>query len=571
MVLVVAEKPSVARSIRKAINGDFKAVALSGHILDVDFPREYGSWWKTDPKDLFNAPVRWVVRDRKAYRELVEALREHGDLIVLATDNDHEGELIAYEVLLIAKDILGKVRYARMRFNSTTPRELKKAWENLEPDLNWGWVWKAQFRRMFDLVTGAAYTRLLTTSARRAGEDVKLISWGSCQTPTLWFVSEREKQIREFKPQTYYTIEATVLVDGVEVRVSSPTMKNEEEAKKLFEKAREADRAEVTSFGVEQEVERRPLPTDTDSMLQDLAKALGLSASKIMALAEELYADGYISYPRTETNQWVGVNHRWVLEMLKNSHLSNLVKLDSINPRSGSKNDGAHPPIHPTQPYPHQDLKARVWEYVARRYLANVVYGDAVFNRWRLSVSLGGVELSASNRYFVDEGFYQVFPYFRPKQLLWIPEARLGQLLPVKDVELAKKKTKPPPHLTEAELLRLLEAHGIGTDATRHEYPSIIVRRGYAEKRGKSFRITELGELLMNLLANVDRRLVTPETRKHVEEMMKRVEKGELTMEEALKQSLQIYEELFAELESALRGNEKVWVRERRAPEHQRL
>ncbi|MCD6445073.1 DNA topoisomerase III [Candidatus Bathyarchaeota archaeon] len=548
-MLVVTEKGSVAAAIRRAISPPPRTFALSGHLLNLDFPAEYNNWWRISPKELFDAPVRWTVRDTRTYRRLVEALKNLNGHLILATDNDHEGELIAYEVLQVAKKVLGWVRYMRMRFNTTSPRELREAWVSLEPDLNWGWVWKAYFRSKFDLVTGAAYTRLLTLSARRSGYQYKLLSWGSCQTPTLWFIYRREMDIRNFKPKTYYVLRALLDVKGEEVAVSSKPIADKRQASMLYEKVKDAEEAVVTGFESEAFKERRPLPTDTDTMLQELTKILGLSGAKIMALAEQLYADGYISYPRTQTNMWIRMNHRQVLDMLMTTPLSEYARLGVFKPRSGRKNDKAHPPIYPVKPYPYKDVKGRIWDYIARRYLANVVSEDASMKRWRLEVNLRGIGMGATGRYMLDEGFYRVFPYFRPKELKRIPDVEPGEVLRVLKVELLSRKTKPPPRLTESELLKLLEKHGIGTDATRHEYPTKVISRGYAEKRGRTFRLTRLGEKLINLLGDVNSQLVTPETRRLVEQVMGEVEQGKMTVDEALNYSLKIYRELYERLE----------------------
>ncbi|MCX8171087.1 MAG: toprim domain-containing protein, partial [Candidatus Bathyarchaeota archaeon] len=178
-MFVVAEKPSVAKMIQSAIKPPPPVIALKGHILELDFPEHYSNWRHVNPRDLFSAPVEWKVRDPETYRNLVGAIRG-ADMLILATDNDSEGELIAYEVLLIAKKVLGATpRYGRMRFNAATLSELRSAWNNIEPDLRWNWVWKALLRHKFDLITGAAYTRLLTLS-KKLGSNNNLISWGSC-------------------------------------------------------------------------------------------------------------------------------------------------------------------------------------------------------------------------------------------------------------------------------------------------------------------------------------------------------------------------------------------------------
>jgi len=549
--LVVVEKPSVARTIRYVIKPP-RILALRGHFLELDFPREYGKWREVDPERLFNAPVVWVARDRRTYLELVKAVKGAGEIVV-ATDNDAEGELIGYEVLLTARKVLkSEPPLKRMRFNAATPAELRKAWNSLETGLNWRWVWKALFRHQFDLATGAAYTRLLTLSKRFKAEG-RVISWGSCQAPTLWFVYNREMEIRNFKPEKYWVLSATVNAKGVPVKVQTGPIKNEAEARQLYSQATKARDAVVNAFRLEDDVAHKPLPTDTDAMLQELSRIYGVSGSKIMAVAEGLYAEGFISYPRTETNAWVGVDHRQTLNMLSKTPLGSFINPSDYNPRGGKRNDGAHPPIHPTAPYAGDDLKAKVWEYVARRYLANVVGRDAKLKKWGLGVELNGVPMTAANRYFIDKGFYIIFPYFEPKNTLQIPQLRIGETLPVLNVEIGEKQTMPPPRLTEAELLKLLKRHGIGTDATRADYPRIIVERGYALKKGKSFHLTELGEKLMTLLREADSRLATPETRRYVEELMAEIEAGRRSVDDALEESLGMYRDLYRTVAKALR------------------
>jgi DNA topoisomerase-1 len=431
-----------------------------------------------------------------------------------------------------------------MRFNAATPEELRNAWNRLEPDLNWRWVWKALFRHRFDLATGAAYTRLLTLSGR-LNADRRLVSWGSCQAPTLWFVYEREVAIRNFKPENYWVISAVVDAKGVKAKVSTAPLRDEALARQLYTIASAAEQANVAAFKLEDEVARKPLPTDTDAMLQELSRILGISAVKVMAVAERLYGDGAISYPRTETNMWVGVDHKRVLAVLAKTPLASFVNYGNFNPRSGKRNDEAHPPIHPTSHFTGGGVEGKVWEYVARRYLANVVGRDAQLKKWRLGVELNGIPMEASNKYFVDRGFYAVFPYFEPRDTLQIPQLRAGEALPVLEVKLDEKQTKPPQRLTEAELLKLLKKHGIGTDATRADYPHLIVERGYAWKKGKAFYLTDLGEKLMNLLKDADARLVTPETRRYVEELMTEIERGRRNVDDALKESLSVYQDLY--------------------------
>lgn len=137
--VIVAEKPSVARRIREAIKADNVLVtSVRGHVLDSDFPEGYG-WRECRPGDLFKVrEFRDEVRDHRSLRELKKAFRGAG-VLVIATDNDSEGELIGAEILKIWRRVNGNRPYRRMRFNSTDYRELRRVWRNLEETLNWSW------------------------------------------------------------------------------------------------------------------------------------------------------------------------------------------------------------------------------------------------------------------------------------------------------------------------------------------------------------------------------------------------------------------------------------------------
>ena len=553
MYIVVAEKASVARAIKKALRGQPVVVeSVSGHVMGLDFDKKYNDWRRTNPLELFSVTPRWVVKDWKSYRRLMNLFNKFyakRPILVIATDNDHEGELIGYEVLNIARRVFGRnVPYKRMRFNSTKESELRKAWNSLENDLKWEWVNKALFRHMFDLVTGSAFTRLLTLSARKAGARVRLLSWGSCQTPTLWYVVEREKEVRSFRPKTYYVLELYLDIRGEVHKFTTKPIESLEKAEELRKKLKSLGCGTVKDCTFTAAVEPRPLPLDTDTLVRDVVRIARVSGRSVMSAAEELYAEGYISYPRTETNIWRGVDHREVLQELAKSYLKPYIFTLKVNPRNGRKDDQAHPPIHPTGVYPGgSKLKGLIWDYVARRYLANVIYGDAKLAKWRVVVDFGLLTVEKSGKYVTDEGFYKVFPFFKPREER-MPLLFRGEKLKLVKVRKVKKKTKPPPRLAEHELLKLMESNGIGTDATRHEYPSIILQRGYAKKERSRFRPTELGMKLVEVLESVDSSLVTPETRRRVEELMKKVERREASVEEALKEALSIYKRLFQEL-----------------------
>ena len=553
MYLVVTEKPSVGRAIERALGRGVKVFSLRGHVLDVDLPEDYG-WNRVDPIEIFNVnEFKTIVRDKKTYTALKKFFQENYGTLVLATDNDHEGELIAYEVLTIWQNIKGyHAPYVRMRFNSTDENELIRAFKNPERDLNWKWVYKAMLRRNFDLITGAAFTRYLTFLSRRLGiKFSRVVSFGSCQSPTLYFIVKREREIREFKSKTYWVLCALVDYKGFKFEVSSDKFEKEEDAVKVREKIEREAFGRIVNYEEAYETIRRPLPIYTDDLLVDLVSLTGESASKILSIAENLYAEGYISYPRTETNKYPsGFNFKKPLYAVLDSpigvEVSSHISM-SPDPRNGRKDDKAHPPIYPLRPYFGKGLERTVWEYVARRFVANAFAKDAKAVKQKVEVDIAGVKFTANGSAIIDEGFFKVFSYFRPKDRE-LPSVKVGEYVKVLDVKVKKVKTKPPSRYTEAELLREMERQGIGTDATRASFPKILLERGYSVKERKTFKPTTLGINLINALESVEPKLVTPDTRRFVEELMNKIERGEERYENAFKISKEVYKKLFEKL-----------------------
>mgnify|MGYP000492274611 CR=1 FL=1 len=168
-------------------------------------------------------------------------------------------------------------------------------------------------------------------------------------------------------------------------------------------------------------------------------------------------------------------------------------------------------------------------------------------------IRIGELTLRSHGAQTIKTGFYEVYPYFKPEDDP-IPRLRVGEKLRIVSIRLHEDKTKPPNRLTEAELLKLMEENGIGTDATRATHPKLIIDRGYAVKERKVFKPTELGMKLIELLEFVDERLVTPEARR-VEKLMTEIEAGKIGYDEALERAVSEYLSLYQKLEDVLRGS----------------
>ncbi|MEM3915736.1 MAG: type IA DNA topoisomerase [Candidatus Nitrosocaldus sp.] len=579
MFIVVAEKASVAKAIRDVLpSSSVRVEWVRGHVMDMDLPASLRLWRLKTVQDIMGVRrFRYTVRDRESYSKLntiFSKCNDDEDVLVIATDNDHEGELIGYEILMLYKKKVreGNGRYYRMRFNSTDRREILDAWSRLESSMNWRWVSKAMFRHKFDLLTGASYTRLLTLSSRRSSRDDKdkkddasasgssksikhridkrsgMISWGSCQTPTLNFIVEREIEIKNFKPVEYWYIDALIEHDGMRFKAKSKDMYDGEEyAMHVYESCRDSSKASVLEYKESAMIIHRPLPSRTDDALRDLVRITGKSASYLLDVMEDLYSKGYISYPRTDTNRYPkGFDFAKPLRAVLNG-LS--IKVDvyypTPRPRNGMLDDGAHPPIYPVSPYHGSGVEREVWEYIARRFLANAFAKDAVVVKQhaKLLTIKGSVELYADGLYVRDEGFFKIYGYFAPREDR-LPELMVDSTVGIVSMDLVKAKTKPPSRLGEAELLDIMERHGIGTDATRAEFPSLLLKRGYVTKVHNRFRPTKLGIALIYALKEIDTRLVNSDARRMVEMLMKDIEDGKVKEDEALNRSIEVYEHL---------------------------
>jgi len=549
--VVVAEKASVARAIRSLFTGteakNVVVTAVRGHLKNPTLPVGY-EWGSVNPFEIMKlrTAVDKVV-DTRSYKNLVKLFRDDC-VLVIATDNDSEGELIGFEVLSVFREVKGgeDVGCLRMRFNSLDRRELLTSWRNLEQGLNWRWVEKARFRQLFDLITGAAFTRLLTEHTRKRA-PIRLISWGSCQTPTLNFIVEREREIIRFKPQKYWRINAHLETHhGRTFKAVSTRYDEYDAASKAYESVKNLRQAVVEEYVEERKVIPRPFPMRTDDVLRDLTRLTGVSASKLLNIMEDLYSEGYISYPRTDTNRYKpGFDFDRFRQAVEKSGI--ITDYSQIHnkpvPRNGLRDDGAHPPIYPTASYRRQDFRRKIWEYIARRFIANAYSNDAEQTHQKAKVELGELVLTASGSYLSTEGFYRIFPYFRPSDTR-LPNLSKGEIVKVVNIDLVEGETKPPNRMTEDELLKTMEKHGIGTDATRASFPQLIVERNYARRTGKLFIPTPLGMKLIEALETADKRLVTADTRKLVEEYMMKIEQGMAGLAESLEKSLQLYEGL---------------------------
>jgi DNA topoisomerase-1 len=581
LILAVTEKPRVAQILcrslargcaRRQLHGipvyEFSLggeqvviVPLEGHITEMDVRREYEGWRSTDPELIIRDPGA-IQKYYKSMRH-VAALRElapRAGLVVIATDADEEGCAIGADALRVITKYNPGVRVKRLWLSTTEPGDVREAWSRLvEPRRTWADAVEA--RRRIDAMIGFSATRELTLLAEDAlREEFRgILSVGRVQTALLTLLHRREREIKEFVPRPYWTVHADVTINGEPLTLSydGNPLWSEREAASIVRALEGAGRGVVTA------VERRerrippPPPLDTTRMLRLLSSQLRVAPSKALAMAEELYLEAAITYPRTDTDRFTTFNHRRSLGILagEGSPLSELAREvlernpDARLTRNGSRNAGDHEPIAPIGlPRTEDPLLRRAWEIIARRYLA-LFYPPAVVADEAIRARIGDLGFSAEGGSLVDPGYLRVYGEVEGiRERRPLPRASEGDPLEVVRVYSRRSKTKPPPRYTEAELVTLMEENGIGTKSSRPEIISILKERGYIRVSGGRVYVTELGSRLAELLEEVWGDFATPSFTRYVEGLMERVKSGQSSWESALEEVRSRYLELFARL-----------------------
>lgn len=547
---------------------DWILMGLSGHIMSYDFPEKYNKWQEVNPALLLEiAPEKLVTK--KEYAAAIKTLSKTADRLILACDYDREGENIGFEAKTLAEEVTD-VPVFRARFSSLSPSEVKKAFENLKaPDYNLAMA--AEARQILDLKMGASFTRFVTLAVRERARTKGVLSIGPCQTPTCGFVFEREKAIRNFQAKDFWKITA-LFKAGVfgakspkntefEGTHSAGNIREKAKAAEIFEKIKREKKALVSKKKVRLAKTSPPNPLNTTEFLKRASKYLGISPELALELAEQLYLAGFTSYPRTETNKYAAdFDFKQILKGFSKLEaygaFAKKLLANPLKPKNGTKDGHDHPPIHPIRAASKAEIRAalglskafEVYDLIVRHFLANLM-PDAVFEKTHLWLQIKNEPFNSTGSVQKEQGWLEVYPFENKKEKL-LPFVEAGQEVDIKKIKNTKSKTSPPKKLTEAELLTLMDKHGIGTKATAPAHIETNKKRGYFETKGKSVSILDTGFTLMEGLSGAVPILVRPEVRAKVEALVQQVEDGQKEFEEALEAGTTLIKEMYSKLEA---------------------
>jgi DNA topoisomerase-3 len=472
--------------------------SVSGHLLGFDFAGSYRKWNGCAPEQLFEAPViKSCPENYVNIKKTLEREIRTCNTLIIWTDCDREGENIGFEIIDVCKAVKPTIDVFRAKFSDMTAPSIHRAMTNFgPPDERISQA--VDVRSELDLRIGAAFTRFQTMRLQSIfpqNINNDLVSYGSCQFPTLGFVADRYREIEKFQENTFWKIKLTH-------RMNNLTVEFNWARNRLFDKpcceailatCKAVNLATVENVQQKPKNKWRPQALDTVELEKTGSRKLKLSAKEIMTIAEKLYTQGFISYPRTETNKFSpDINLRQFVEM-QTAHpdwgaFAQKVIQWGPNARNGNKSDQAHPPIHPTK---FSDSlggnEKRVYELIVRHFLA-CVSRDAVGSETMVNVTVGDEEFSATGLVILERNYLEVYIYEK-----WtgreIHQYEIGSTFVPTVLDLHEGKTTAPSLLTEADLIALMEKHGIGTDATHAEHIATVKDRGYIGEIDRGFLV----------------------------------------------------------------------------------
>ncbi|MGB6442032.1 MAG: DNA topoisomerase I, partial [Thermoplasmata archaeon] len=466
--------------------GPYAVVGLRGHIVELDYPPELKEWTLAGlPKLLETTPLKRVT-ETGIVTTLQSIVRGY-DRVIIATDFDREGELIGQECLELLQKVHPNITVERARYSALTRDEIEGSFTHLQT-LDTALAEAASARQEIDLVWGALLTRYLSLTAQQRGRG--FLSVGRVQTPTLALLVERDQAIKEFVPTPYWEVAAEGEKDGEAFRLRHTHGIWEEKAAadSVFGRVQGATSGVVREFKEEETRRRPPVPFSTTLFVAEATRQ-GLGASTVMRIAEDLYTQGLISYPRTDNTVYPrGLGLRTLVEKFKDGPFGEaaefVLQQPSFRPTRGRTETTDHPPIYPTGAVDPKKLRpdhAKVYELVVRRFLATLA-PDAVGISRTTSVEIRGEPFQGKGQRLTDPGWYRVYPYSQPEQAP-MPVLVVGETVAVSKVELLEEQTKPPRRYTQGSLIQEMERLGLGTKSTRHDVLQKLFDRHYVNQR----------------------------------------------------------------------------------------
>lgn len=564
--LIITEKPDTARRIASALDRDRNAKRmnekgvpyyLARHNTDLVVVPALGHLYtvSSGKKGRASYPIfdyKWVPRyaaERKAghikkWLKIIIKLSQDADEFVDACDYDIEGSVIGYNILKYACGGREKVA-RRMKFSTLTEEELENAYAESLPHLDFALIEAGKTRHEVDWLYGINLSRALTVAVKNWSGKYWALSTGRVQGPLLKFLVSRETTIRSFVPTPFWKIKAKLQINHqvLTAEFEKPAVGTWKEAHDISTGCKgEGQIEKVTIRRFEQ---FPPVPFDTGALQVEAYRLFGFSPRKTLDIAERLYLDALVSYPRTNSQKLPKrVDFKTILQNLGRTSnyaelAANLLAKTALMPMEGIREDSAHPAIYPTGKLPERFLdksEMNIWDLVVRRFMA--VFGEPAI---RQSVK---AEISVNHRTFylnriqtAQRGWQQFYGCYATLEETFLPPLSKGQQICFKGVIVERRFTKPPPRYNSSSLLEKMEEAGIGTKGTRADTIQTLYQRKYVQN--ERMRVTELGFQVLEILENYCQQVLSAEMTKELEGRINRIgqqnEKGKAVLADAVR------------------------------------
>lgn len=508
--LVIVESPAKVKTIKKFLGSNYDVEASNGHVRD--FPK---SQFGIDVENDFE-PKYITIRGKGELLAKLRKAAKKADKIYLATDPDREGEAISWHLMQALKEDPKKMH--RITFNEITKSAVKasiKQARELDMDL----VDAQQARRMLDRMVGYTISPLLWAKVKRG------LSAGRVQSVALRIICDREEEINAFIPEEYWSLEGTFHVTGekkpLEAKFYGTDKKmnihNKEEMDKLLSSLQDKE-YEITEVKKGERIKNAPLPFTTSTLQQEAAKTLNFSTQKTMRLAQQLYEGidikgngtvGVITYLRTDSTRISEEADAAASEYITDQYGEAYVSKTEKTAKKGQKIQDAHEAIRPTDisrtPAALKDSLSRdqfrLYQLIWKRFAASRM-SPARYETTSVKIGADEYIFTVSASKVVFDGFLSVYTdeEDHKKGNVLNQSLEKGMKLSLKELKPEQHFTQPPAHYTEASLVKTMEELGIGRPSTYAPTITTIISRRYVSKEQKNLYVTELGEVVNNIM-----------------------------------------------------------------------
>ncbi|MDY2700630.1 MAG: type I DNA topoisomerase [Suilimivivens sp.] len=535
--LVIVESPAKVKTIKKFLGSNYEVAASNGHVRDlpksqlgIDIEHDY------EPKYI-------TIRGKGDILANLRKEVKKAEKIYLATDPDREGEAISWH-LFIALKLEGKKVY-RITFNEITKNAVKESLKNAR-EINMNLVDAQQARRMLDRMVGYRISPLLWAKVKRG------LSAGRVQSVALRIICDREEEINSFIPEEYWTLDASFALPGEKKPLvakyygkkdSKAVISSREEMDEILKDIKNAE-FKVGEVKKGERIKKAPLPFTTSTLQQEASKVLNFSTQKTMRLAQQLYEGveikgsgtvGIITYLRTDSTRVSKEAEIMAEEYIRKTYGPEYSAGSSTASKSDKKIQDAHEAIRPTDlnrtPVEMKESlsrdQLRLYQLIWKRFAASRMQ-PAKYETTSVKIDAGEHRFTVAASKLVFDGFMSVYTQEDDKEETNTLVKGIEVSTPLKLVDFEEKQhfTQPAPHYTEASLVRALEELGIGRPSTYAPTITTILARRYVVKENKNLYVTELGEVVNNMMKDAFPSIVDVNFTANLEALLDGVEEG---------------------------------------------